>query len=67
MTSGPGLFPGGGSVFGVAFKVDSSTFPPVALAGTTFLGEKSPGLAVAATAGLPRLTEANSSLFWLAA
>jgi len=51
----------------VAFKVDSSTFPPVALAGTTFLGEKSPGLAVAATAGLPRLTEASSSLFWLAA
>lgn len=59
-------FEGGASVLGVAFKVISSTLPPGALAATALLGEKSVGLAVAATAGLPRLTEARSCLSWLA-
>jgi hypothetical protein len=53
-------------VFGVARSVVSSTLPPGALAATALLGEKSVGLAVAATEGLPRLTEARSSLSWLA-
>lgn len=51
---------GGGIDLAEAFRVAGSTLPPAALAGTTFLGEKSAGFAVAAMAGLPPLFFANS-------
>jgi hypothetical protein len=66
LPSWAGPLVGWARVFGVARSVVSSTLPPGALAGTELLGEKSVGRAVAATAGLPRLTEASSSLSWLA-
>jgi hypothetical protein len=47
-------------VFAVAFSDAGSTLPPAALAGTALFGEKSPGLEVAAMAGLPPLFFANS-------
>jgi len=51
-------------VFAVALKVASFTGPPGALAGLALVGEKSLTLPVAATGGLPWLTEAKSPLVW---
>jgi hypothetical protein len=56
----PAFVAAAGMVFGVAFKVEAGTLPPAALAGTTFLEEKSPACAVAAMAGLPPLFLARS-------